>query len=547
MLKNKLVKEYLLPVRIVAKSDNIENAESLLTNTEEQVSFYQPNFLRCQGKGYIILDFGKELAGGVRILTTLSAMATGYRKIRLRFGESVEETSINVGDKGAVNEHSARDFEAILPFFSDQEWGQTGFRFVRIDFLDEAEDYQISNVYAAFSHRDLEYKGDFECSDPLINEIYDTARYTVFLNMQNHLWDGIKRDRLVWMGDLHPEVVAITDIFGESDCVEDALDISVAKTPLPAWFSGMPPYSMWYILILIEYYKKVKKVEYLNKHLPYLNGVLELFDKCVTEDGEVDYKRTIGGNPFLDWPTNLTPDCEPGTRYLYIYVLRRLKEFYKTSGIQANPLCDSLLARLEKVTYPDVEKKQTVAFGYLAGQIGKEKTAQRLAEGGAKGLSTFMSYFILKALAETADVSTAVEIMKEFYGAMLSRGATSFWEDFDMEWLENSGRIDEFTPEGMIDIHGDFGKFCYKGFRHSLCHGWACGPVHFLTEKVLGVEVTKDGCEELTIKPDLGNLDWCKGKFPTPFGIVEIEHKKEGGRVVTNVKAPDQVKVIICE
>jgi hypothetical protein len=194
-----------------------------------------------------------------------------------------------------------------------------------------------------------------------------------------------------------------------------------------------------------------------------------------------------------------------------------------------------------------VEKKQTVAFGYLAGQIGKEKTAQRLAEGGAKGLSTFMSYFILKALAETADVSTAVEIMKEFYGAMLSRGATSFWEDFDMEWLENSGRIDEFTPEGMIDIHGDFGKFCYKGFRHSLCHGWACGPVHFLTEKVLGVEVTKDGCEELTIKPDLGNLDWCKGKFPTPFGIVEIEHKKEGGRVVTNVKAPDQVKVIICE
>ena len=22
----------------------------------------------------------------------------------------------------------------------------------------------------------------------------------------------------------------------------------------------------------------------------------------------------------------------------------------------------------------------------------------------------------------------------------------------------------------MKDIHGDYGEFCYKGFRHSLCH-----------------------------------------------------------------------------
>lgn len=547
MLKNKLIKEYLLPVRIVAKSDNVQNAEALLVNEEEQVSFFQPNFLSCKGKGYIILDYGKELVGGVRILTTMNPVIGVHRKIRLRFGESVEETCVNVGEKGAINEHSARDFEVLLPFFSDQEWGQTGFRFVRIDFLDEAQEYQLSNVYAAFTHRDLQYKGDFSCSDPLVNKIYDVARYTVFLNMQNQLWDGIKRDRLVWMGDMHPEVVAITDIFGESDCVEEALDFSVAKTPLPGWFSGMPSYSMWYILVLVEYYQKVKKPDYVRKHLPYVNGVLDLFDKCVTEEGVVDYGRTIGGDPFLDWPTKATSDCEPGTRYLYIYTLKRLREFYQEIGEEVNPVCVRLLQRLEKVKYADVAKKQTIAFGYLAGQIDKEKTALRLTKGGAKGLSTFMSYFILKAMAETKDVATAVEAMKEYYNGMLSCGATTFWEDFDLDWLENSGRIDEFTPEGKRDIHGDFGDFCYVGFRHSLCHGWACGPVHFLTEKVLGVEVTKAGCEELTITPRLGNLTWCKGKFPTPYGIVEIEHKKVGDRVETKVKAPAQVKVTVCE
>ncbi|MFQ9800204.1 MAG: hypothetical protein ACLR23_16090 [Clostridia bacterium] len=30
---------------------------------------------------------------------------------------------------------------------------------------------------------------------------------------------------------------------------------------------------------------------------------------------------------------------------------------------------------------------------------------------------------------------------------MLSLGATTFWEDFDLRWLENAARIDELTPE----------------------------------------------------------------------------------------------------
>ena len=105
-----------------------------------------------------------------------------------------------------------------------------------------------------------------------------------------------------------------------------------------------------------------------------------------------------------------------------------------------------------------------------------------LVEGGAKGLSTFMSYFILKAIAETSGVDIAVNIMKEYYGAMLDRGATTFFEDFNMEWLEGSSRIDEFPKEGEKDLHGDYGAFCYVGFRHSFCHGWSAGVIMFIEE-----------------------------------------------------------------
>ena len=48
---------------------------------------------------------------------------------------------------------------------------------------------------------------------------------------------------------------------------------------------------------------------------------------------------------------------------------------------------------------------------------------------------------------------------------MISLGATTFWKNFDVEWLEGSGRIDEPSPYNLLDLHGDFGEFCYKGFR----------------------------------------------------------------------------------
>ncbi|NLK39548.1 MAG: hypothetical protein GX303_04780 [Clostridiales bacterium] len=59
----------------------------------------------------------------------------------------------------------------------------------------------------------------FECSDGCLNDIYNTAAYTCHLNMQTMLWDGIKRDRLVWVGDTHPEILAIRILFGNNELV----------------------------------------------------------------------------------------------------------------------------------------------------------------------------------------------------------------------------------------------------------------------------------------------------------------------------------------
>ena len=105
-----------------------------------------------------------------------------------------------------------------------------------------------------------------------------------------------------------------------------------------------------------------------------------------------------------------------------------------------------------------------------------------MAVGGARGMSTFYGYYVLQARARAGDVRGCLECIREYWGGMLALGATTFWEDFDIEWAKDAVGIDELVPEGARDIHGDFGNYCYKGFRHSLCHGWASGPTAWLSE-----------------------------------------------------------------
>ena len=135
-------------------------------------------------------------------------------------------------------------------------------------------------------------------------------------------------------------------------------------------------------------------------------------------------------------------------------------------------------------------------------------------------------------------------MMKKYFGGMLSRGATSFWEDFDIGWLEGSGRIDEFLKSGEKDLHGDFGGYCYKGFRHSLCHGWASGPVPFLTECVLGIRASEPMCKKIKIEPHLGALEWVRGEYPTPYGVVRVCHKKENGEIISEISAPQEIEIV---
>lgn len=534
---------FVLPTRIVSCSDNVTNVDALFATRPLQIGFNESNYLSIKGKGYIILDFGKELSGGVRIFTI---RASGSRLVRLRFGESVSECLANIGEKNATNNHSTRDMTVELQPWSDMTFGQTGFRFLKIDFLNEDDSFDITSVLASEVIDQKPFKGSFECDDEIVNKIYDTAAYTLRLCIQNgYFWDGIKRDRLVWIGDLYPEMKAAHCLYGAIDETNASLDFTKYCTPLPNWISTMPAYSLWWIINAHDEYYFSGDDTFIKNNVDYILGILNMIDGCVNSDGTTCFP----GN-FIDWPTAplkneetaRTEDRLTGMRYLTKITVEKTNNILKLLNKDVT-LCDDILARLAKTENKVIKHKQISGIAVMAGDYS-DNNLNVLLNGGANGMSTFMSYPILKGICHYGRFDDALKIMKEYYNGMLSVGATTFWEDFDLKWLNNCYRIDEMPVEGKIDIHGDYGAYCYTGFRHSFCHGWSAGVIPYLTEEVAGIKVLDVGCKKIKITPNLSWLNRVKVKFPTPLGILTVEHTKVNGEIKTVIDCPNGIEIV---
>lgn len=532
------IRSYVQPQRIVWQKD-VKEAERLLVPGSGQVTIWaRPGaFLTCGAS--LLLDFGRELHGGIQLL---SGCPKGkiVLQARIRFGESVSEA---MGEPD--NDHTMHDSVVDVAPMGWMEFGSTGFRFVRIDVMTPDAQLEIKELRAVELIRDLEYKGAFECSDPRLNEIWMTGARTTHLCMQDYVWDGIKRDRLVWMGDMHPEAVVASMVFGRTGVFERSMDLTRDETPVPAHMNGIGSYSLWWIITQRDWYKFHGSREYLETQRGYLKELLAMaMDKMVGPDGV----ETMPGRRFLDWPSNDDKEAlHAGLQALLVIAFNAGAELCDALGereLAAKCHGTAVLMR-SKVPAP-VASKQVNALQVLAGMRDASATNRgSLSNDPFRGISTFYGYYVLQARALAGDYKGCLDLIRKYWGGMLDLGATSFWEHFELDWMKGAGRIDELPASDKRDVHKDCGAYCFTGLRHSFCHGWASGPTAWLSEHVLGVKVLKPGASEVSIEPNLGDLEWARGRFPTPHGIIEVEHRRgKNGGVENSVKLPAGIKKI---
>lgn len=536
------VRRFVTPTRVVWQSEAPQapqNSEKLLAPTSDQAFLNPVEPCRLVSGSALVLDFGRELHGGIQIISA----GMGDRSlaaVRIRTGESVSEV---MGEPN--NDHAVHDQQCRLPRWGTYEYGNTAFRFLRIDLLEEDCTVEVLAVRAIELMRDDPYLGSFRCSDERLNRIWDTGAYTVHLCMQEYLWDGAKRDRLVWLGDMHPETTVVSYVFGAHPIVPASLDFVRDRTPDTDSMNGISSYSLWWVLIQHSWFLHHGDRDYLENQRTYLVGLLGRLLAQIDEQGS----EKLSEWRFLDWPSGDNEVAKhAGLHALLIMGLNAGAELCATLG--EDDMRAQCLAGVERMRahMPALEgiNKQASSLLALSGMQDADAINRTvLAQDPLHGLSTFYGYYVLQARALAGDYAGALDVIRNYWGGMLDLGATTFWEHFELSWMENAGRIDEIVPPGKVDVHADCGAYCFEGIRHSFCHGWAAGPTAWLSEHILGFKPLTPGSTTLQVRPHLEDLDFAEGSYPTPLGVVTVRHTKTAsGEVETVIVAPAGITIV---
>lgn len=530
------VRRLLLPVRITASGGGVRRADFLLEPHSGQTTIWSDDGAVLEPGAWLLVDFGNEIHGSVQLVSVRNPESRPT-KLRIRFGESVSE-AYHVPN----NDHAMHDMVIEAANMGTAEAGMTAFRFVRIDNADTVS-CSLREIRAVFLFHDFEYLGSFRCSEPLLNDIWTAAARTVQLCMQEYLWDAPKRDRLVWMGDMHPEVCAVADIFGKVGVVERSLDLVRDETPLPRFMNGILSYTVSWGLSHYSWFRAFGDLKYLGEQQDYLRHFVRVLEELALNDQEMFVRSGL-----IDWSR---PHDESGVlagafQAQCVWALRCFAELFEALSDQeyaarARRLADSIAA------FPgNPGNARTVLVHRVLAGMEDAETANRtgFSVSPFTDMTTFQGFYLLKARALAGDFAGALDVIRNYWGGMLRLGSTTFWEHFELAWMENASRIDEMPREGKRDVHRECGAGCFRGLRNSFCHGWGAGAASWIAENILGIRRTAPGGASVEIEPHLCGLSFVRGSIPTSSGILEAEHRAADGHVETKIlKSPAGVRV----
>ncbi|MBT0993840.1 hypothetical protein KIN34_06010 [Cellulomonas sp. DKR-3] len=392
--------------------------------------------------------------------------------------------------------------------------------------------------------------GSFRCSDERLTAIADVAARTLALCAQELVVDGLKRDRLPWVGDQAVTTTVNAYVLGDRGLAADSL-VALGR-PGDGWVNGISDYSLWWV---------VTARELVRQHGPGtdLGGLADQADDLLT-----DLAREVGDDGvfrprdrpeqfhrvFLDWGVEVTSGTDPtALQLLWVWALRSGTELLAAAGHPAaGRWADAArhatavarergwsdgawTAHLRAPGAPVADRDRPddrahddpypALLAVLAGlHDGAVPPAVRdvLRRHGRVG-TPFMTTFALRALLACGERDLALGTLSALWGSMLDRGATTFWEDFPGDGPDTA-------------MYG-------RPYGRSLCHGWSSGPAALLPEIVLGLRPAADGWREVEVAPALGALAWAEAEVPLAAGPLRVraDRTATGQRVRLEVPA----------
>jgi alpha-L-rhamnosidase len=506
---------------------------------------------------YLTLDFGKEISG--------------YVRLRMK---GVSGGIVDLGYSEALLNGHVDTLRGELPWnFADryimregpQEWELffwKGFRYLQLTFRQLERPIEIESVSLLFTSYPVHYRGSFESSDSLLNQIWETGRWTLQLCMHDAYEDTPWREQSQWVGDAQVELLANYRTFGDVALGSKYLrQIAQGQAPdgkLPAAYPAgrsvypmaqaleaeatIPAFMLQWVSTLLNHYFYTGNRDLVLELYPHVSRVIAYFDRYRDAHGLLS---DVPGFNFLDWYPGLDPSAlrregeVTGLNAHYYKALldaaaladvvadqSKQEEWLSKAHLVKHAINERLWSE-RKQAYVHARRGDELAeqvfvhdsvLAAYAGVAPSERVNRSFAilfdapEAGTVQIGTpYFYFFYLEALQRADRHQEALEVIREAYGRMLAAGATTWWEHL-------SGHA-------------------------SRSHAWSSGPNVDLSTYVLGVQPTEPAFAAFRVRPEPGDIQWAKGIVPTVRGDIRVEWHRPPSGFDLQVSVPMKARV----
>lgn len=329
---------------------------------------------------------------------------------------------------------------------------------------------------------------DFRLENPLDQKIYDTCIRTLRLCMNMHYEDTPWREQALYVLDSRNQMLCGYYAFKETEFARANLEL-IAKGVRPDGFleltypsvdgPAIPFFSVMYPVEVYEYIKYTGDKSILGTTMPTMLRIMNNFKDRIEENHLIRQFNAPYWN-FYEWTDGSNDKIPHQNGYEYkdcfhfllncafVYSGKMFKELCEMAGTEFQCDFDAVKQAINDEFFDETDGSFVLrtddrsfksqlgnSFALLIG-LGDERTVNAI-KTDKNLIETSLSMLIYKydalLAADPDNKEFILNEIRELYGYMLDKGATSFWE----------------TIEGEADFGG----------AGSLCHGWSALPVYY--------------------------------------------------------------------
>ena len=501
----------------------------------------------------IVYDFGREIAG-----TPVLELYSGLDSVTLEMGTG--ERLLPDSLVSYIKRVNYTDYYITKKGF--QQWSPLTWRGFRYLSLSRNEAVIIKGISAISRHSDFKREGSFQCSDPLLNQIWEVGNQTLLLCAQDTYMDTPWREQTQYIaGDsrylqkyafypfgMSSELLIHYNILSGAWSQRWKSDGSIRSRYPTDWLleegtsAYLADYELEWVIMLGEYYAYFGKEDLIRQVYPNMKKLMTIFDKYISKDHGL--LSRVPGWIVLDHPKTYPMDQREeiaGLNCLYYEALKQASEIAKNLAsdpeqaaqwtIKANRLKDNIRKWLwspDKQLFRDSygsEKcsQQTQVYALLYGLVNKsekEHVVDAITAENRKSEQSF-SYYLVNSVFDSRPQWALDFIRKNWGGQMKSPFFNGAWhEAWDIEhWTTDVG---------------------------TTSHAWCSGPTALLPQKVLGIQPVAEGWKTFSVRPNPGDLKWANGVISTSLGAICSDWRIDArGDFHLYVKVPENTTAVI--